>query len=210
MLDPFLQGQIIGMYKAGLKSRKIAVDLDVNDRTVRAIIKRFQERGTLDPKPIPGRPRKVPKIDGPATAVKGEGGEEVGGENATSLSATAMAPVTVVMKNGRVVKKRGPRGPYKKKNRVDVVQAPEPVPVPVPGPVPVPVPVPVPGPVPVPVPEPAPVVETEPVPMADGDVVVGEGAGPMDYDEELDDWNDDEDMYDAVEEQPQDQELQQK
>ncbi|KAF9106133.1 hypothetical protein BGX29_010382 [Mortierella sp. GBA35] len=203
------------MYKAGLKSRKIAVDLDVNDRTVRAIIKRFQERGTLDPKPIPGRPRKVPKIDGPATAVKGEGGE-VGGENATSLSATAMAPVTVVMKNGRVVKKRGPRGPYKKKNRGDVVQAPEPVPVPVPGPVPGPVPVPVPGPVPVPVPgpvpvpEPAPVVETEPVPMADGDVVVGEGAGPMDYDEELDDWNDDEDMYDAVEEQPQDQELQQK
>ncbi|KAF9304163.1 hypothetical protein BGZ91_008968 [Linnemannia elongata] len=156
MLDPFLQGQIIGMHKAGLKSRKIALDLAVNDRTVRAIIKRYQERGTLAPKPIPGRPRhsdRPPSSKDVAsgTAIKGgnaeEGGE--GGENgamdmavetqAPTTSTTALADgveTTISKKTGKVIKKRGKRGPYKKREKAAVVAplvpiliAPHPIPM---------------------------------------------------------------------------------
>ncbi|KAF8927024.1 hypothetical protein BGZ47_002369 [Haplosporangium gracile] len=142
MLDPFLQGQIIGMHKAGLKSRKIASDLAVNDRTVRAIIKRYQERGTLAPKPIPGRPRhsdRPPTSKGVADAVS-EGGakgeEAVGGEGdeggamdmivdtPTTLKSTPTTDGVETMiskKTGKVIKKRGKRGPYKKREKAPVV-----------------------------------------------------------------------------------------
>ncbi|KAG0253426.1 hypothetical protein BGZ95_006325, partial [Linnemannia exigua] len=134
------------MHKAGLKSRKIATDLDVNDRTVRAIIKRFQERGTLAPKPIPGRPRNVDKVAvkmssaaavagvsgggggrGVARGVEGvEGVEGVdkgkngaisgpGPEAAVTMTAAA---VEIIITKADKVKKRGRRGPYKKRVKV--------------------------------------------------------------------------------------------
>ncbi|KAF9142887.1 hypothetical protein BG015_000639 [Linnemannia schmuckeri] len=141
MLDPFLQGQIIGMHKAGLKSRKIALDLAVNDRTVRAIIKRYQERGTLAPKPIPGRPRhsdRPPSSKDVADAVneggaKGEGAEgEEGGEGGAmdmtvDTSTTDGVETMISKKTGKVIKKRGKRGPYKKREKAPVVAPLEPV-----------------------------------------------------------------------------------
>ncbi|KAG0359242.1 hypothetical protein BGX24_005802 [Mortierella sp. AD032] len=144
------------MHKAGLKSRKIAADLDVNDRTVRAIIKRFQERGTLTPKPIPGRPRNPDKVTvkvssaavvagseggGVAGGVegievdKGEDGVRAGaGPGVVSTMATAAVEM-VITKAGKVVKKRGTRGPYKKRVKVQA-QAPGSAPLPEPEEVP--------------------------------------------------------------------------
>ncbi|KAF9117328.1 hypothetical protein BGW39_002333 [Mortierella sp. 14UC] len=135
MLDPFLQGQIIGMHKAGLKSRKIATDLNVNDRTARAIIKRYQERGTLEPKPIPGRPRNPVRVvnlpsaevedaggeEGAAAGgggVDGDAGAEGGGENGIRPAAAAETTTT---STGKVIKKRGKRGPYKKREKAQVL-----------------------------------------------------------------------------------------
>lgn len=146
------------MHKAGLKSRKIALDLAVNDRTVRAIIKRYQERGTLAPKPIPGRPRHSDRPssskdvaagagaanEGGSAEEAGEGGE--GGSmgvtvetQAPTTSTTALADGVETMvskKTGKVIKKRGKRGPYKKREKVPVVAplvpiliAPNPVPM---------------------------------------------------------------------------------
>lgn len=136
---------------AGVKSRRIATELQVNDRTVRSIIKRYQERGTIAPKPIPGRPRKYERLNGaiavPAVA-GGEGGADVGGEDGRSMdmevdtsnvlptstpapvpaptqtTATATTTETVEWviskKTGKLIKKRGKRGPYKKREKVSV------------------------------------------------------------------------------------------
>lgn len=144
------------MHKARLKSRKIALDLAVNDRTVRAIIKRYQERGTLAPKPIPGRPRhsdRPPSSKDVAAGASNEGGSaEEGGEGreggvmdmavetqAPPTSTTALADgveMTISKKTGKVIKKRGKRGPYKKREKVPVVAplvpiliAPNPIPM---------------------------------------------------------------------------------
>ncbi|KAG9073360.1 hypothetical protein KI688_001154 [Linnemannia hyalina] len=143
MLDPFLQGQIIGMHKAGLKSRKIALDLAVNDRTVRAIIKRYQERGTLAPKPIPGRPRhsdRPPSSKDVAASAANKGGSAEEGEGgAMDIAIETHAPTTstaaladgmetmVSKKTGKVIKKRGKRGPYKKREKGPVVAPPVPI-----------------------------------------------------------------------------------
>ncbi|KAG0273115.1 hypothetical protein BGZ96_005008 [Linnemannia gamsii] len=159
MLDSFVQGQIIGMHMAGVKSRRIATELQVNDRTVRSIIKRYQERGTIAPKPIPGRPRKHERLNGaiavPAV-VSGEGGAEVGEEDGGSMDmdvdtskvlatptpvpAPAPAQTTVTTKTttetvewviskktGKLIKKRGKRGPYKKREKSSVASPSVPV-----------------------------------------------------------------------------------
>ena len=129
------------MHKAGLKSRKIALDLAVNDRTVRAIIKRYQERGTLAPKPIPGRPRHSDRSSsskdvtagaanaGESAEERGEGGEGRAMDTAVetqapTISTTALADGVETMvskKTGKVIKKRGKRGPYKKREKAPVV-----------------------------------------------------------------------------------------
>ncbi|KAG0283475.1 hypothetical protein BGZ97_008536, partial [Linnemannia gamsii] len=103
MLDPFVQGQIIGMHMAGVKSRRIATELQVNDRTVRSIIKRYQERGTIAPKPIPGRPRKYERLNGanpvPATAASGkrrvEAEGEDGGDMDMEVDTSKVQPVAI-------------------------------------------------------------------------------------------------------------------
>ncbi|KAF9916133.1 hypothetical protein FBU30_001522 [Linnemannia zychae] len=114
------------MHKAGLKSRKIATELDVNDRTVRAIIKRYQERGTLVPKPIPGRPRNPDKPSQAAVTIGSSSGNGIEGAQGdkSSTSIAAIAHSEAMGNRGsttsKIAKKRGKRGPYKKREKIGV------------------------------------------------------------------------------------------
>ncbi|KAF8980534.1 hypothetical protein BGZ46_004075, partial [Entomortierella lignicola] len=54
-----MRGQVVGMMKSRKSGSEIAKELVLNDRTVRLIIQRHNERGTVETKPIPGRPQKL-------------------------------------------------------------------------------------------------------------------------------------------------------
>ncbi|KAF9109604.1 hypothetical protein BGX27_007423, partial [Mortierella sp. AM989] len=54
-----LHGQVIGMRKAGKRVMEIAKELNLNYETTRGIIKRYDKRGTIEPRKSPGRPQKL-------------------------------------------------------------------------------------------------------------------------------------------------------
>src|SRR6185369_4506371 len=53
------KGGIIALWKNGLKIAEIARQMELPDSTVRSFIKRYDERGTLENQPRPGRPSVI-------------------------------------------------------------------------------------------------------------------------------------------------------
>jgi hypothetical protein len=62
-LSAGMRGQIVGMSKAGSKSPAIAAELNVSERTVRSVLQQFKNRGDVEIKKSPGRPRKLSERD---------------------------------------------------------------------------------------------------------------------------------------------------
>ncbi|KAF8929327.1 hypothetical protein BGZ47_001107, partial [Haplosporangium gracile] len=58
-----MRGQIVGMSKAGSKSPSIAAELNVSERTVRSVLQQFKNRGDVEIKKSPDRPRQLSERD---------------------------------------------------------------------------------------------------------------------------------------------------
>lgn len=63
MLSQSIRGQIIGQYKMGVSGRQIAKNLSLSVATVARIVALFRQTGSVAPKLIPGRPRKISARD---------------------------------------------------------------------------------------------------------------------------------------------------